>query len=96
MLRSARFRQRHRSLCPIGAENLVGFGPIGLAVVARSVVSEEIRLFGGPCQVPLKRVLPSARFLSAVEKYSRARSPAFFPAGEGVLAMAVGISSIRF
>ena len=59
-------------------------------------VSEEIRLFGGPCQVLLKRVLPSARFLSAVEKYSRARSPAFFPAGEGVLAMAVGMISIRF
>ena len=58
-------------------------------------VFEEIRLCGGECQVLLKRVRPSARFRSDNEGYGGPEVP-FFPAGEGVGAMAVGMISIRF
>ena len=43
----------------------------------------------------LNRVSPSARFRSANERYSSDRNPAFLPAGDGVLAMALGIHSMK-
>src|SRR5215211_40228 len=80
----------------------VGAGTQGGLIPRLDSIGTDARLrrgpgpFGDPSQSPLKRVLPSARFGSAKEKYSSARSPAFLPSWDGVSAMAVGRSSTKF